>query len=280
MLIYILSIFIFVMLLVWLLQYFLGRAYGRYQRAFTRAATAQLGEFFLFLDPAQLWFITLAAGVCTMLLVWLLSGLIWLAVAAGVITLVLPRYSVGRYRRKRLQRFDQQLPELLLALAGAMRAGSGIQAALRHIVPQCPAPLSQEFGLMLREQRMGLGFEQALSGLYQRMPTEGTGLVVSSLTIAAQSGGSLAQTLERIAATLQARLHLLGRIHTLTSQGRMQAWVMAALPFVLAGALHYLDPASMQALWQTPAGWLVIALVLGLELTGVFFIRRIVNIQV
>lgn len=274
------SVFVFVVLLSWLLQNYFGQAYLRYQHAFTQAASARLGEFFLFLDPAQLWLLTLILGLALVALVWLLSGVIWLAISTGVLVVILPQYSVKRYRIARLRRFDQQLPDLLLALAGAMRAGSGMQVALRHIVMQSPAPLSQEFGLMLREQRMGLAFEDAVANLYRRMPTEGTGLVMSSLTIAAQSGGGLAETLERMAATLQARLQLLGRIHALTSQGRMQAWVMGALPFLLALVLYYLDPISMQALWQTPSGWMVIFLVLALEITGVFFIRRIVNIQV
>ncbi|NYT64976.1 type II secretion system F family protein [Alcaligenaceae bacterium] len=277
---YIFSIFIFVFISSWLLQHYLGKSYRQYQQRFTQAATSHLGEFFLFLDPAQLWLANVLAGVTIVMVTWVFSGLLWVAMIAGILVLITPQYVVRRYRRRRLQRFDEQLPDLLLALAGAMRSGSGMQAALRHIVLQSPAPLSQEFGLMLREQRMGVGLDQALAMLYQRMPSEGAGLVVSALTIAAQSGGGLAETLEGIAATLQARLHLLGRIHALTSQGRMQAWVMAALPFVLALVLHYLDPQAMQALWQTPAGWVVIALVLGLELTGVYFIRRIVSIQV
>lgn len=280
MILLLLSVFLFVVILSWLVQNYLGKTYLRYQQAFTQAASVRLGEFFLFLDPSQLWLLTLMTGAGLMALVWLISGLIWVAISTGVLVVILPQYSVKKYRLTRLRRFDQQLPDLLLALAGAMRAGSGMQMALRHIVMQSPAPLSQEFGLMLREQRMGLAFEQAVANLYQRMPTEGTGLVMSTLTIAAQSGGGLAETLERIAATLQARLQLLGRIHALTSQGRMQAWVMGALPFLLAMVLYYLDPVSMQALWQTPSGWMVIFLVLALELTGVFFIRRIVAIQV
>jgi tight adherence protein B len=165
-------------------------------------------------------------------------------------------------------------------LAGALRAGAGVQSALRHIVPQSPAPLAQEFGLMLREQRMGVSFEHALAALYRRMPTEGAALVVSCLTIAAQSGGSLAETLDGIADALRARLHLLGRIQALTSQGRMQAWVMAGLPFALALALSYLDPESMSALWGSPLGWAVLAVVGMLEFMGILFIRRIVNIDV
>lgn len=133
---------------------------------------------------------------------------------------------------------------------------------------------------MLREQRMGVSFEQALNNLYQRVPTESLSLIVSALNIAAQSGGNLAENLERISTTLRMRLHLLGRVRALTSQGRMQAWVMASLPLALAFVLHWLDPESMSALWHTPAGWAVLFLIVVLEASGIFFIRRIVQIDV
>lgn len=278
--VFLLSIIVLVGVLSWFLQQSAGLAYERYRNAFKKEATQRMSEFFLFLDPAQLWFANLVGCAIIVALVYMASGSIWLSMASGALVLAAPQYSIRQLKRRRLQRFDEQLPDLLQSLAGALRAGSGVQQALRHIVAQSPIPLAQEFGLMLREQRMGVSFEQALAGLYQRMPTEGAGLVVSSLKIAAQSGGSLAETLERIAATLRARLHLLGRVRALTSQGRMQAWVMACLPIALGVVLNQLDPDSMKVLWQTPLGWTILAIIAGLELLGIFFIRRIVNIQV
>lgn len=277
---FLISVVIAVVVLSWFLQKYASQAYGRYRNAFKKEATIRLGEFFLFLDPAQLWFANLIVCGFIFALVYLVSGSVWLSMVTGALILLAPQYSINLLKRRRLQHFDEQLPDLLQALAGALRAGSSVQSALRHIVAQSPVPLAQEFGLMLREQRMGVSLEQALANLYRRMPTEGTGLVVSSLKIAAQSGGSLAETLERIAVTLRARLHLMGRVQALTSQGRMQAWVMACLPFVLGMVLNHLDPDSMQVLWQTPLGWTVLAVIVGLELTGIVFIRRIVNIQV
>ena len=278
--VFLLSVTVLAGVLSWFLQKSTGRAYGWYSKAFKKEATARMSEFFLFLDPAQLWFANLLICSVVVASVYMTTGSIWLVAAAATFALIAPQYCIKRLKQRRLQRFDEQLPDLLQALAGALRAGSGVQSALRHIVAQTPPPLAQEFGLMLREQRMGVSFEQALGALYERMPTEGTGLVVSSLKIAAQSGGSLAETLERIAATLRARLHLLGRVRALTSQGRMQAWVMACLPIVLGAVLNELDPESMKVLWQTPLGWTVLGIVAGLELIGIFFIRRIVDIQV
>ncbi len=133
---------------------------------------------------------------------------------------------------------------------------------------------------MLQEQRMGLSFEAALSNLGARLPSQGTALVVSALRVAMHSGGNLSETLERIASTLRARLYMQGRIRALTSQGRMQAWVMAALPLLLALVLDYLDPDAMALLWHTPMGWAVMAVVLLLETGGMLLIRRIVAIDV
>lgn len=264
----------------WIALRALAQVYARYQEAFHSRARAGLSEFFLFLDPAGLWTLNLLACAGLALGVYVVAGSLFAGVLAGVVALAAPRYMLARLRRRRLERLDRQLPDLLLALAGALRAGQGVQAALRQIVPQAPVPLSQEFGLMLREQRMGVAFDDALSGLHGRVPTEGTGLVVSTLKIAVQSGGNLAETLERIAATVRARLHLLGRIRALTAQGRLQVWVMALLPPCMALALDRLDPTAMWALWHTPLGWTVLGAVAVLETAGILLIRRIVDIDV
>lgn len=274
------SVLVLVAAFAWLIQDWLGKVYFRYQRAFAKEAKARVSEFFLFFDPAQLWLANLVLCGALTLSIYILSESAWLAAVAGVLALLAPQAAIARWRRKRLARFDEQLPDMLLALAGALRAGSAVQVALRHIIAQSPVPLAQEFGLMLRQQRVGVSFEQALGDLYRRVPTEGAGLLVSSLKISAQSGGNLAETLERMAGTLRARLHLLARIRALTSQGRLQAWIMGSLPCALAFVLYRLDPDSIAPLWTTTLGWAVIAVVIGLEFVGLVLIRRIINVKV
>lgn len=264
----------------WLVQRWLPQGVASYRSAFTRTAENRLSEFFLFLDPVGLWQANLLVCGAVFFIAFASSGSPGLALAAAGFALLAPRWALGHLRGRRQVRFDEQLPDLLLSLAGALRAGSGVQGALHHIVPQSPTPLSQEFGLMLREQRMGVSFEQALANLYARLPSEGTGLVVSSLNIAMRNGGNLAETLERIAITLRARIQLRARVGALTSQGRLQAWIMACLPLALALVLNHLDPQTMSLLWHTPAGWVVLIVVGVLEIAGIWMIRRIVDIQV
>jgi tight adherence protein B len=255
-------------------------AYHQYEAKLKDEARVQLDEFFLFLDPAQLWLVlTLVCGACGLAAFWF-TGQWWMAAAVALTGLLAPRFVLMRVRRLRAHRFDRQLPDLLQALAGALRAGSGMQRALRHIVTQTAPPLSQEFGLLLREQRMGVSFPQALANLHRRMPTQSCSLVVSALNIAAQNGGGLAETLESIAQTLRARHHWMGRIQALTAQGKMQSWIMAGLPVLLLGVLYRLEPQAMSLLWSSAEGWMVLGLVLALECLGLILMRRIVAIDV
>jgi len=263
----------------WLALKVLIRGWHAYETRLKEDARVQLDEFFLFLDPAQLWGGLTVASLAAGMLLAGISGQWWLGLAAAALVLLAPRLVLRRLKARRVRRFDEQLPELVQALAGALRAGSGLQPALRHIVSRSSPPLSQEFGLLLREQRMGVGFQEALVQLRVRMPTEACGLVVSALGVAAQSGGGLSDTLEGIAQTLRARHHWQGRVRALTAQGRLQSWIMAGLPLAMIAALHRLEPEAMALLWTTVPGWIVLAAVLVLEAVGVMLIQRIMAID-
>ncbi|MFC4299645.1 type II secretion system F family protein [Castellaniella hirudinis] len=265
---------------VWWLLVRAERAWTRYEDRLRDETRHTLDASFLFLDMAQLRPAVAALGLILMLAAAWLAGRWWgvLPVLAGL--LCAPPLILRHVRRRRARRFDAQLPDLVQALAGALRAGAGVQPALQHLVAQSSPPLSQEFGLMLREQRLGLSFQDALLQLRARMPTESCGLVVSALGIAARTGGSLADTLESIAQTLRARQHWMGRVEALTAQGRMQSRIMAGLPVALALVLSRLEPEAMALLWQTWYGWIVLTAILVLEGLGILWIRRMVAIEV
>lgn len=266
--------------LVWGVQAWVGPALRRYRQVYTQETGIKLSELFLFIDPAQLWLASLVCAALGSVLVWAIAGS-WLAgLLAGGLATRLPGILVESLRRRRLLRFERQLPAALMSLAGGLSAGASLAVALRHIVEQSEAPLSQEFGLMQREQRLGVPFAIALDHLHERVPSEATVLVTAALRVAAQTGGNLAEALERIADTLRDRLLLQGKIRALTAQGRMQAWIVGALPVLLALVLNRLEPEAMAVLWSTPMGWTVLAIVLLLETTGVMMIRRIVNIDI
>lgn len=264
----------------WLLLGRLWRLWHDYDRRLQDETRRTLDASFLFVDAAQLRPLWWVAGAMVPLAAAWLAGQWWGIVPVLLGLAMAPSLVLRRMRRRRMQLFDEQLPELMQALAGALRAGAGLQPALQHIVPQSLPPLSQEFSLMLREQRLGLGFQEALRHLHRRVPTESCSLVVSALGIAAQTGGGLADTLERIAQTLRARQHWLGRVRALTAQGRMQSHIMAALPVCLLLVLARLEPEAMSLLYRTWYGGLVLAVMGALEILGIVWIRRVAAIDV
>jgi tight adherence protein B len=165
-------------------------------------------------------------------------------------------------------------------MCGAMRAGASVQTALQQVAQDSPSPLRQELGLVLHAQRLGVPWQSSLIHLAQRMPTPGTTLVVSAMHIAHDTGGNLAETLERTAHTLLARQQMAAKIDSLTAQGRLQAWVVGLLPVGLLLVLQGMDPESMAHLWHTPLGWATLSVIVISEALGLYLIRRIVHFDV
>ena len=156
----------------YVLQGFLS-TYKAYRETFEKGASTQLSQFFLFIEPSQLWQANVLLCMSLVAGSYLLNGSWVLAFGMGVGGLAIPPMLIRRLRKARLTRFDHQLPDLLLALSGALRAGSSTQVALRYIAQQSLPPISQEFALMFREQRMGVSFDEALARLQARVPGEG-----------------------------------------------------------------------------------------------------------
>jgi tight adherence protein B len=214
------------------------------------------------------------------LAVWFLSGSVVVAFVLAGLILVLPRVILTAALRRRLERFDEQWPDALTAIAGALRSGASIGIALKNYAQDAPSPMSQELSLVLREHRMGLPLNQALSELNRRMPTESVELVTALLAVGNASGGSLADLLERLSTNLRGRQHVTGKIGVLTAQGKMQAWVMGALPLLLLAVLSQIDPDSVQLMFFSQTGQLMLGIVILLEVLGIFWLRRILAIEV
>lgn len=267
-------------LLAWLAIDVGSATLRRYRAGFTERAGFQAAEFFLFIDPRQLFLANLAVMALGGVLVWLATGSALLAVPAFFALGLLPRLLYRHMRQRRLRRFEEQLPDALMMLSGGLRAGIGLSSALTQLVAESRPPLSQEFSLMLREQRLGVPLEQALGHLSLRMPTQTTVLITSAMRIANETGGGLAETMERTAATVRSRLQMESKIGSLTAQGKLQAWVVGGLPLVLMLILDRMEPEAMSMLWHSRVGWAVLAVIAVFECMGIYVIRKIVAIDV
>lgn len=269
-----------VALLAWFVVDAGTKAVSSYKNRFSERAQFQVQEFFLFIDGKHLFLANLACMALGGIITWLVTGTILLATPVFLGLALLPRLFFRFMRARRRLRFEEQLPDALSMLSGGLRAGAGLSSAIAQLVAEAPAPLGQEFSLMLREQKLGVTLEQSLNNLSRRMPTQTTALVVSAMRIATETGGGLAETLERTSNTIRSRLQMEGKIRALTAQGKLQAWVVGLLPIVLMLILQRMEPHAMALLWTTNVGWAALAALAFLEFMGIYVIRKIIAIDV
>lgn len=251
-----------------------------YKETFTESASANMADMFLFIDATRLFYINIAAIVVVPLLIWIILGDLPTALAVFAMLALLPSIIYRSMRKKRLKKFEEQLPDGLLMLTGAMRAGASLSIALEGLVKEQPAPLSQEFELFMREQRIGVDFEKSLSNMEKRLPIQDFAMLTSALRINREIGGNLAEILESLAETLRRKHQMEGKIDSLTAQGKLQGIVMTGLPVLLGVLLYFLEKESMEKLWTTTIGWVVLGIIIIMEAMGYVMIRKITSIDV
>lgn len=273
-----------VFLCVSLAGFLLARAsvvfWGRYQETFTEQARFNLADLFLFMDTRGLFRLNIVAMVLVPALLWLVTGNLLLAVATLVLIVVLPKKVYALLRQRRIDKIQQQLPDGLMMVAGSMRAGLGFTPALESLARDVEPPLSQEFALVLREQRMGVKLDDALQHFNDRVPVQDVTLFVSAVGISREVGGNLAESLASLAETLRRRLIMEGKVKSLTAQGRLQGIVMAMMPVGLIGFLSFAYPDTMRAMYHTPMGWVVIGIAAVMEYLGYRMCRKIMSIDI
>lgn len=275
-----LAVALTVALLAWSLADLGSRLLAAWRQRFTRETGFRLRELFLFVDPARLYALNLAVTMLAAGLGWLASGSLALALIIGLLLAISPGAIFRWLRARRLERIEQQLPDALQMLAGTARAGLSLPAAIRQVSTELAPPLQQEWLLLQHEQRLGVTLDDALENLALRVPVQPVKLMVSAMRIASETGGGLAETLERTATTLRSQHAMELKIRALTAQGKLQAWVVGLLPVFLLWVLARLEPDAMALLWSTRLGWGVLAAVLVMEIIGVALIRRIVSIDI
>ena len=258
----------------------LGLLAPAYGERFTDGVGRQLSSAFVHVEPARLLALNLGAAGLAALAGLLLGGSLVVAAAAALGSGLLPRVTLWWIRRRRLAAFRAQLSDLLMLTAGGLRAGVSLPQAFGQTAAEIGAPARQEIALMLREQRLGATFDQALSGLERRMPLEETALLCAALRISRDTGGNLAETLESLSDAIRRKVTVEGKIAALTAQGRLQAIAMALLPVLCGAMLTVIEPEAMGALFTTWYGRAACAFVVVMQLTGAWFLRRVMRIDV
>ena len=176
--------------------------------------------------------------------------------------------------------FTNQLGDCLMMVANAMRAGFSFLQAMDLISKEMEPPMSEEFKHVMRDINLGASVERALDDMDKRVNSPDFSLVVTAVLIQQQVGGDLAHILDTISETIQDRIRMRREVRTLTAQGRMSGWVLAALPIVTGLLISSISPGYMDPLFNDRWGHIAIAIAVVMELVGFFVIQRIVNIDV
>lgn len=258
-----------------------GREFiANYKETFTESTDATMADMFMFVDATRLFYMNLLAMVVFPALIWLLTGDTITTVAVFALFALLPGMIYRNMRKKRMRMFEEQLPDALLMLSGAMRAGASLSIAMDSLVKEQPAPISQEFELFNREQRIGVDFDVSIKNMEKRLPMQDFSMFAAALRINREIGGNLAEILESLGETIRRKHQMEGKIESLTAQGKMQGIVMTGLPLLLAGILFFIEPEAMSMLWTEPIGWATLAVIFVMEVLGYVMIRKITSIDV
>ena len=183
-------------------------------------------------------------------------------------------------RRRRFRKFASQLPDSLELIARALRSGHSLASGLHVVVEEMPDPISTEFAMCYEEQNLGVPIEQALKSLHKRMPNMDFKFFATAVAIQRQSGGDLAEILDKIGHIVRERFRILGQVQALTGEGRISGVVLMALPIALFFAVYYLNPDYVMLLFTDELGRKMVAAAAVLQVLGAIAIKKIVAIKV
>ena len=265
---------------IWLMARAARAALAKGTRYLANEVEQSLADVFVFVSRQKAATATLSAMVALPALALMLSGSVLVALMSLPLVWFVPRKWLGWMRSRRVHTLERQLPDMLLMIAGALRAGASLPIALESGVQESVPPISQEFDLLLREIRLGIDLDVAMRNIEKRIPVPDFMMVTAAVTISREVGGNLAEALESVARTLRDKLQMEGKIRALTSQGRMQGIVMTCLPLFVMMVLRMMEPVAMAPLFTTPPGWGTLAVIAVMEFLGYRSIARIVRINV
>jgi len=251
------GLFLSITLVAYAILFYGSQAIESQSSQLVNHADSQLKKMFLFADARKLLALYLLLLIGMPIALWM-AGFSPVIVLFGIaLLLVLPRVVLKKMAGKRKQAINQALPDALAQIAGAMRAGSTFTTALQSVVDEQKGPLGQEFGLMLREQRIG-----------------------ARSMISQEVGGNLGEILQSLSETIRKKMEMEGKIKALTAQGVLQGIVVTLLPFLILGVLLLTEPAAMSPIFTTLLGWIFLGIIIVMEIIGGLMIKKIVSIDI
>ena len=254
-----------------------GRVLAVYKGRYQVESLEQITDMFIVIDDPQRRILSAATAVLLFA-----AGLFISPIAAVILALagaIGPTVYLNYLKQQRIEKFEHQLADALVAIAGAMRSGFTFRQAMNEVAQNAHAPLGQEFKVFGREMQLGTSLDDALDHLTERVGSAELDLFVSASQIALKVGGNVAEMFDKLASTLRERFRLEGRIRTLTAQGKLQGIIIGLMPVFVWVGFDYFRPDLTRPMLQHWFGFLVIGIIVVMELLGALVIRKIVQIE-
>lgn len=234
----------------------------------------------LHITPSRLVMFSVMAGMLAGLAASVLTASIFVMFVGGMAAASLPFAHVWWKRKKRFDQFLEHLPDALDLMSRALSAGHAFSEALHMVSAEMPEPIATEFRKTYEEQNLGLSLKLALENLTQRIPLLDLRMCVTAVLIQRETGGNLAEILEKVAYTIRERFRIMGDLKTLTTSSRMSAWLLCGLPISVAVVITGMNPEYMSVLWKDTRGHYLIAAAMFMQVTGMLIVRKILKIKI
>ncbi len=247
------------------------------KRGNTKGLAAALERAGVTLRPGEVVVLALSALVTALALGSVVAGPLVGGLLA-VVTLGVFRVILTVRTQRRTAAFAEQLEDVLQLLAGSLRTGYGLLQSLDTVASEMPSPSSEEFGRVVIEARLGRDLTDALLAMAKRVDNRDLEWVVQAIDIHREIGGDLAEVLDSVGSTIRDRNRVARQVQALSAEGRISAIILTGLPFVVAGALAFINPEYLGELFQGLVGWVMVGASAVLMVIGVFWIRRIVRV--
>jgi tight adherence protein B len=230
-----------------------------------------------------LWLVAASVGPFIItFLIFLPKAIPGLIVGAlmGVIGWKLPKPVINFMFQRRIEKFNIQMVDGLNLMANAMKSGLSVVQALGIVVEQMPQPMSQEFGLILSENKVGVSVEEAFDNLAKRVKCEDVEMFVTAVNILKETGGNLAETFDTIVYVIRERLKVENKIKALTAQGYYQGMMLLSIPPGLGAYFTFSEPGFMDPMFNSPIGWALLTVITFLEVCAYFVINKVIQVDV
>jgi tight adherence protein B len=216
----------------------------------------------------------------TSVLGFLVNFSVFFAIVFAGLGLLVPRWVISYLRSRRFRQINAQLGEALTLVSSSLRSGLSLPQGFELVVQELDPPIAEEFAIVIKENRLGLAFDEALSNLAERVPTPDLDMVVTAIVTIRETGANLAEVFDVIAHTVRERKKVEGRIQAMTAEGMTQGMLMCAVPPILIIAFYFLDPTLVAPLFTTVLGILMLLVIVAMDAMGMWMIVNTVKIDV